>query len=187
MLAIATASLNSRIRSRGLSAREIWTQRGQFTNSQIPHADQGLILKQHENRLHNHPHSERSKAPLSKLNNPQSIEVGDLLYQNSDRNKSCSRDRYLVVSVENNWCNVRKFVGLQLRNFSYRVKTCECYKVLTARDHSTSYPSQKDDNGSSSDERHSLHQNYLLSHRRYPHHRRLSPHSYILNPTTSLP
>ena len=66
-----------------------------------------------------------AKAPLSRLNNPQSIEVGDLLYLYSDRNKSCSRDSYLVVLVENNWCNVRKFVGLQLRNFSYRVKTCE--------------------------------------------------------------
>ena len=35
-LATATAPLNSRIRSCGLSAREIWTQRDQFSNKQIP-------------------------------------------------------------------------------------------------------------------------------------------------------
>ena len=42
-LAIATARLNSRIRSRGLSARETVTQRDQFSNSQIPLNDQDLI------------------------------------------------------------------------------------------------------------------------------------------------
>ena len=37
--------------------------------------------------------------------------------------------RYLVVSVENSWCNIRKFVGSQLRNTSYRVRQLDCYKV----------------------------------------------------------
>lgn len=41
-LSIVTACLNSRIRSRGLSTREMWTQRDQFTNSQVPLADQDL-------------------------------------------------------------------------------------------------------------------------------------------------
>lgn len=35
-LAIAVARLNSRIRFTGLSARELWTQRSQYTNEQIP-------------------------------------------------------------------------------------------------------------------------------------------------------
>ena len=45
-LAVATANLNARIRSNGLSAREIWTQRDQFSNSQLPFQDQDLITQQ---------------------------------------------------------------------------------------------------------------------------------------------
>ena len=54
-LSIATASLNSRIRSRGLSAREMWSQRDQFTNQQIPFLDQQMIQMQHQTRSENHP------------------------------------------------------------------------------------------------------------------------------------
>ena len=35
----------------------------------------------------------------------------------------------MVVSVEDNWCNIKKFRGLQLRNTSYCVKRSKCYKV----------------------------------------------------------
>ena len=65
-LSIATSTLNSRIRTRGLSAREIWTQPYQFSNCQIPLSDQELITKQHQLRLQNHSHSEKSKAPVAK-------------------------------------------------------------------------------------------------------------------------
>ena len=54
-LAVATSTLNSRIRSRGLSSREMWTQRDQFLNQQLPLADDHLIALQHEQRLSNHP------------------------------------------------------------------------------------------------------------------------------------
>lgn len=63
-LAVATANLNARIRSRGLSAREIWTQRDQFSNQQLPLQDQDIIMRQHE-RIANHLHSEKSKASKS--------------------------------------------------------------------------------------------------------------------------
>ena len=39
ILAISTAQLNSRIRGRGLSAREIWFQRDQLSNEQLPISD----------------------------------------------------------------------------------------------------------------------------------------------------
>ena len=38
-LSIALSRLNSRLRSRGLSAREMWSQRDQYTNSQISVSD----------------------------------------------------------------------------------------------------------------------------------------------------
>ncbi|KAJ8346823.1 hypothetical protein SKAU_G00282240 [Synaphobranchus kaupii] len=63
-LAVATAALNSRIRSRGLSSREMWTQRDQFSNVQVPQGDGD------RQRLANHPHSERSKAPRTEASRP---------------------------------------------------------------------------------------------------------------------
>ena len=82
-LAVATSALNSRIRSRGLSSREMWTQRDQFSNQQLPLADDHLIALQHEQRLSNHPHSERSKASLHNRRPTPLIDVGDLVYLHS--------------------------------------------------------------------------------------------------------
>ena len=70
-----------------------------------------------------------TKAVLRERPVTPDISVGDIVYLHSDRNKSCGRNRYLVVSTEDNWCNVQKFIGSQLRNTSYRVKHSECYKV----------------------------------------------------------
>ena len=44
-LAIATANLNAHIRSNGLSAREMLTQRDQFSNSQLLFQDQEQQIK----------------------------------------------------------------------------------------------------------------------------------------------
>ena len=128
-LAVATSALNSRIRSRGLSSREMWTQRDQFSNQQLPLADDQLIALQHEQRLSNHPHSERSKAPLHKRRPTALIDVGDLVYLHSDWNKSRARDRYLVVAIDPPFCDIKKFIGSQLRSSSYRVRLTECFKV----------------------------------------------------------
>lgn len=128
-LSLATARLNSRLRSQGLSAREMWTQRDQFTHAQLPISDSDLIASQHRRRMANHPHSERAKAPSGLLPADEALEVGDLVYLRGDRTKSQARPRYLVGSVDGLWCNIRKFVGSQLRDSSYRVKTSECLKV----------------------------------------------------------
>ena len=128
-LSTTIARLNSRIRNRGLSAREIWTQRDQFTLEQLPISDRQLILDQHLLRTKNHPYSEHSKAPNGNTRPQISISIGDLVYLYTDKSKSRGRSRYLVVSIENGWCNIRKFAGSQLRSMSYRVKQSECYKV----------------------------------------------------------
>ena len=128
-LAIATANLNTRIRSTVLSSLEMWLQRDQFTNSQLPVSDFQLIRHQHAQRLRNHPASEKSKAAGSVLPVSPAMQVGDLVYITSDSSKTCARDRYLVVSVDGLWCNIRKFTGSQLRSTSYRVKLTECYRV----------------------------------------------------------
>ena len=63
VLPVATATLNSLIRSRGLSAREMCTQRDQFSNFQIPPSDYDLISQQKKLRKANHPSGEKSKYP----------------------------------------------------------------------------------------------------------------------------
>ena len=128
-LAVATANLNTRIRNRGLSAREMWLQRDQFTNAQIPFSDLQVVRQQHSLRLGNHPASERSKAHGCSPRPTMPVQVGDLVYITSDGSKTHARNRYLVVSVDGLWCNVRKFTGSQLRSTSYRVKLSECYRV----------------------------------------------------------
>ena len=149
-LATATATLNSRLRSRGLSAREMWFQRDQFTNHQISTSDQHLITKQHEQRSTNHPYSAKSKVPVADVS-PTSlcpVEVGDLVYLYSDGNKVRSRDRYLVVSVDGQWCNVRKFAGAQLRSARYRVRKSDCFRVPS----DLADPSRRDQVPTDSDE-----------------------------------
>ncbi|KAJ8396457.1 hypothetical protein AAFF_G00017630 [Aldrovandia affinis] len=129
LLSVATARLNSRVRSRGLSAREMLLQRDQFSNRQLPVNDQELIMKQHLQRVTNHPYSVRSKTPSGRVAVPPTIRPGDLVYLYGDRNKSKARDRYLVTGVDGAWCNIRKFTGTQLRRTSYRVRLGDCYKV----------------------------------------------------------
>ena len=61
-LSRVTSTLNSRIRSDGLSSREIMYQRDQFTNEQIPLHDRDVISAKHKRALANHHHSENSKS-----------------------------------------------------------------------------------------------------------------------------
>ena len=147
-LALATARLNSRLRLPGLSSRELWTQRNQFTHEQLPFSDYNFILDKHAQRSTNHAFSEKSKNPHGLVPNTPSLHVGDIVYLISDKDKSRARDRYLVVSIELPWCFLKKFRGSQLRATSYKVKLSECYAVppsVIVSDHSGPPASQDQD------------------------------------------
>ena len=60
LLAVTTATRNARNGTRGLSTRDIWIQRDQFANSQIPVVYQALILNKHKDRLKKYPYSKKS-------------------------------------------------------------------------------------------------------------------------------
>ena len=79
-LALSIARLNSSLRRNGVSAHELWTQRNQFTLEQLPLEDRDVILQQHQARMQNHPHSERSKAPKQIVPPNPRLRVGDLVY-----------------------------------------------------------------------------------------------------------
>ena len=94
-----------------------------------PNLQQELIRQQHSSRLSNHSASESSKVPGCSPRVPATVQVDDFVYITSDASKTSARDRYLVVSIDGSWCNVRKFTGSQLRSTSYRIKLSECYPV----------------------------------------------------------
>ena len=98
MLAISVATLNSRIRLQGLSAKELWTQRDQFTHKQIPLHDRDIIQNQHQHQLASHKFSAQAKT--SKGSPDTTIKVGDLVYLVTDRNRTQARSRYIVTSRE---------------------------------------------------------------------------------------
>ena len=51
------------------------------------------------------------------------------MYVKSDRDKSRARDRYIIVSIDGEWCFIKTFSGSHLRATSYKVKLAECYTV----------------------------------------------------------
>ena len=129
ILNLAISRLNCRIRTDGLSAREIFFQRDQFTNEQIPVSDIEITRSKFIRTLRNNASSEISKSAGHGPRVPPVIEVGDLVYLYIDRDKNSPRCRYIVVSVEGEWCSIRKFVGNTLKANSYRVKLVDVYKV----------------------------------------------------------
>ena len=79
-LTIAVRNLNARLHGRGVSSREMWSQRDQFTNSQLPLEDNKLITDQLLTRVKNHPLSAESKAPGRSFANEPELHIGDLVY-----------------------------------------------------------------------------------------------------------
>jgi hypothetical protein len=106
----------------------MWTHRDQFTHEQIPFDETDLITRRQESRLASHLPSATSKA-TAPTRVSSTLRVGDLVYVISDQRKSCTRPCYILTHIDGDWASIRKFTGSQLRNFTYRVKLSECYKV----------------------------------------------------------
>ena len=86
-------------------------------------------MNQHKNRIQNHPSSAASKHSSRKILQINPLTVDDCVYLYVDRGKSHAGNRYLVVSIDGDWCFITKFVGNQLRASSYKIKTSDCYRV----------------------------------------------------------
>ena len=93
-LATVVTRLNLRIRYAGVSAREIWTQRNQFTHEKLPNSDCEIIVQQHEKRLLNHSFSSSSKHNSKKILPTDQLVVGALAYLYADGDKTRARSRY---------------------------------------------------------------------------------------------
>lgn len=104
----AVARLNSRIRDGGLSAQEMYTQRNQFTHEQLPMCDKDIIVQKQAQRDSNHISSALSKANSKVPRPPHVPSIGGFVYLYSDRNKTNTRPRYIVVSKNNEWLYIKK-------------------------------------------------------------------------------
>ena len=130
-LALATASLNARLRRDGLSAREMWTQRDQFTGQQLPIQDRHVIRQQQLTRSQSHQATALSK-PRGRTAAPEhDLHVGDLVYLKGDCDKTRGRDKYLVVSINDIMCQLRKFTTSQFRSKTYDVRLSDCFPVVS--------------------------------------------------------
>ena len=128
-LALAVANMNSRIRKGGLSARELFTQRDQLTGEQLPIGDREIILQQHKARLQNHPLSSLSKAHGRYHVGSAEFQVGDLVHLKREKDKTRVRDKYMVTSVSEAGCQIRKFTKSQFRSKTYQVRHSDCFHV----------------------------------------------------------
>ena len=134
ILSQALANMNSRFRGSGLSAHEVYTQREQASGLQLNLKDEVLIADQHRRRVKSHKHSEKSKAHGRPRLPAAEVVPGSIVYLYKEGSKLKARSRYLVISVKDGWCQVKRLTDQRLSSQVYPVKLEEVYKVKDAFD-----------------------------------------------------
>ena len=123
VLTAVLATLNQRIRSSGLSAREVLLQRDQHTGQQLSFSDKALSSQRQHNRLRNHLPSARSKANGSPQDSSCNVSGGMLVYIKAEKNKFSARPMYIVTDVCDGHATLQKFTSNQLSSRKYVVPT----------------------------------------------------------------
>lgn len=141
-LSFAVSSLNSRIRTCGLSSYEQWHRRDQFTKEEINTVDKDLINQQLNTREKANVHK---TLPTSSL----TFQIGSIVYIVEEKTKHCPRPRYIIDKIEGDWLFIRKLTENQIRVKLYKVHKNRCIKVSvshkTAIDPAISESSDEDD------------------------------------------
>jgi len=119
----AVDTLNTRIRNRGLSAKEIILQRDQHSYEQLNINDSALAWQQKAIRRQDH----RTSAP--EHDTPTDVNVGDLVFIKHERNKNKARDRFVVTSIDNDNALVQK-MNDKFMSRKYHVPTNRLYAAL---------------------------------------------------------
>ena len=121
VLQSAVDTLNSRVRNRGLSAKEIVTCRDQVTNEPLSIDDRLLCQQQEQLRERNHPASARSKASGAPLAPTPTLPTGSLVYIKSEGDKFHPRELYVILAVNDGQATLQKFRGQQFMSKQYVV------------------------------------------------------------------
>ncbi len=107
-LQLAVDTLNSRIRNRDLSSKEIVLKRDQYSNIDIQVNDNNLSQQQQTKRSQNHIPSSRSKAGTKAAICKADVIVGDLVYVKHEKDKHKIRDRFIITKREGRNATVQK-------------------------------------------------------------------------------
>ena len=134
VLSQAVANLNSRYRSTGMSAQELWTKRDQITGSPLPVEDRDIIIQQYQTRCKNHKKSQKCKSHGKPPHPKTSVTVGSLVFCYSDGDKLQARKRYLVTAVNGEKVKLRRFAEQRLGHKEYDSNLREIYKVPVLED-----------------------------------------------------
>ena len=121
---IITKNMNSRIRERGLTSKEMAFNRDQITNEVKICDDKTISKKQIENRLKRHPTNQDGTKTI--------FNVGDSVFLKSGKSKLRAREAYKVVKLfqinEEKWATIQK-CETKFMSKEYDVKFSEIFKV----------------------------------------------------------
>ena len=127
----AVHSLNSRVRTRGLSSREILFCRDQITSAHLDIDDNALNESQQNIRHQNHAPSSKSKSKSGVPASISAIQVGSLVYLKKEGDKFQSRDSYIVVNVKDHLASLQKITPTgKLMSRTYEVPLEELFPAV---------------------------------------------------------
>lgn len=127
---LITKNINSRIRNRGYSAKELFFRRDIVSNNPIPVLDEDVAeaqytLRSQSNMKHNNNIPKIDTPPFS---------VGDRVYIKTDLSKFRSREEYIITKLfdkdSESWALINK-LETQFRKKSYEAKLTELIHVST--------------------------------------------------------
>ena len=101
-LAEATATVNEKIRSQGLSSKEIIFSRDQYSLDNLKLIDEQISDVVMKEREKNNPISARSKAKIPKPAISPNVSKGNLVFLKKEGSKFKGRDIYLVTAISDN-------------------------------------------------------------------------------------
>ena len=123
--AIITKNINSRVRERGLTPKEIAFNRDQISNSVKPSDDEALAKKQVDNRTEKHP---KNIIKVEK----EGFKLGDNVYLKSGKSKLRGREMFKIVNLfqknGEHWAVIQK-CEQKFMTKKYEVKWSEIFRV----------------------------------------------------------
>ena len=145
----AIHALNSRIRNRGLSAREILFCRDQVTAGHLNIDDGSISELQNDIRLRNHGPSAKCKSSSARPATPACVQVGSLVFLKREGDKFKARESYIVTHIVGTLATLQKLDGSgKFMSTSYEVPLEE---LLPAVKHQTVTPPPQDSSSSDSE------------------------------------
>ena len=142
---IITKNMNSRIRERGLTSKEMAFNRDQVSNEVKPSDDDTLTKQQTEKREDRHP-KEMTKTS-------EKYKIGDNVFLKSDKSKLRGREIYKIVRLfcknEEKWAIIQKCES-KFMSKEYEVKFSEIFPMPKAKTDIDTDPNDNDENDTES-------------------------------------